>query len=371
MITGSALWPAERRRVGEFAARLEDERSTVGADLEPLVALAATLRPARLAPAPQFRAELRARLLREAAARPPGAVPRQRTSPARHTHRLARAAAAATAVTVIGGAGLAAASTHSLPGDGLYPLKRSVESLELSLTRSDLDRGRELLEQADTRLTEAERMAASEQAREQATLARIDTALAEMRTAVDGGSLALTDAYGDTGDPEALLLLERFVSDQRERLADLMSMLDPRLRDEARALTERLDELEAQAGRLTGDVAALGGDAAPAGGHPLAGRLARPPGGVSDPSTVGDVRDVPAAGTAGGGGTDAVPDTRAALPGVTEPLGDGVTGEAKLPLPSPTGSGTSTSGSGATPAPLPTRLEVEVPCVPVPPASSC
>ena len=55
------------------------------------------------------------------------------------------------------GVGAAAASTRALPGDTLYGLKRQLEDGQLALARGDVGHGRELLEQADARLGEAER----------------------------------------------------------------------------------------------------------------------------------------------------------------------------------------------------------------------
>ena len=63
------------------------------------------------------------------------------------------------------------ASTRALPGDALYGLKRQIENVQLALARGDLESGRELLQQADARLGEAERLAAGEHGSDPASVA--------------------------------------------------------------------------------------------------------------------------------------------------------------------------------------------------------
>src|SRR5690606_7562069 len=65
--------------------------------------------------------------------------------------RQRRISIAAAALVVIGGtAGAAAAAESSLPGDALYPLKRGLESAQVSLNASDSGKGQDLLRQAST-----------------------------------------------------------------------------------------------------------------------------------------------------------------------------------------------------------------------------
>ena len=114
---------------------------------------------ARAAPtsaAAEFRASLRERLLTEAAARVPArrrTVDRERPSAG---PRLRQAVAAVAVASVVAGVGAAAASTRACPAT------RSTASSARSRTSSwpspsgDVGKGRELLEQADARLAEAE-----------------------------------------------------------------------------------------------------------------------------------------------------------------------------------------------------------------------
>ncbi len=78
------------------------------------------------------------------------------------------------------------------------------------------------------------------------------TALDEMDAAVVLGVDDLNRAYRETGDEEPLLVLERFVTDQRERLADLMQLLDPALRARAELIDERLGALDRAVSALLG-----------------------------------------------------------------------------------------------------------------------
>ena len=117
------------------------------------------------------------------------------------------------------GVGAAAASTQALPGDSLYGLKRQIENVQLDLARGDLAHGRELLQQADARLSEAEaprRLRARLGPRHPRPGDR--TALDDMDAAVVLGVGRAERRLRETGDDEPLLVLDRFVTEQRERL---------------------------------------------------------------------------------------------------------------------------------------------------------
>jgi hypothetical protein len=320
--------PADRRRADEFAALLEGTRTAEGHQLESLVDLAASLRRAPqldelTAPRADFRAALRERLLAEAAARPPRAIPAQRApsdpSAPPIRQRVRRLVATGVAVGLLAGTGTAAASTHSVPGDALYGIKRGLESVELSLARSDLSRGRELLEQADSRLSEAESLAASAGSRSATTTQRLATALAEMDAATRSGAEALNSSYADTGDSEALTTLDRFVVKQRPRLADLNDLVDPALRPRLLDLADLLASLQTTLDALLTSASS----AAPAG----------------RPSGVSDTAVQPSGGT---GGADS---GRPA--GGADQLGGAVTGGAAT-VGAVTGNGGAVAGAGGT-----------------------
>ena len=260
------LLPHRRAEAERFAALVEGRRVNGGLadhpDLAGLARLATALAPAEHRPDPAFRTALRERLVAEAASRPAPAEPASSdpagTSPAEApTAPRWRSAVATVAVAaVVSGAGAAAASQRALPGDSLYGLKRQIESVELALAHGDLNRGRELLEQAEARLGEAERLAASSEISEPGTRADLVETLDDMRAATEGGSLALTDAYRETGDAEPLRILHDFADEQQDRLRDLMALLDPGLRDMVRPMLADLVALERSATVLLGTSAA-------------------------------------------------------------------------------------------------------------------
>lgn len=404
-----------RREAEEFAAMLESRRVPAGHELADLVALTRALAPAEHAPRPEFRAALRERLVTEAADRVPATVPPpRRTEPAGPTgrRRLRTAVASVTLAAVVTGAGAAAASTRALPGDVLYGLKRQIEDVQLALAGSDLGRGRELLEQAETRLSEAERLAASSGASEPGTQRGLSTALAEMDRATAAGASALTESYRETGDEEPMLLLDRFVVDQQERLQDLMVLLDPSLRARVRATLDELERLESMASALVAstttttrslvltaresgdgwavsrvaDQIVAAGDSGGADATELAGTggLTSTAGGTGSTTTSGgglldDLADSVTSGSTSGGGTsgDSGDLTGGLVGGSTTSAPDLGTGTSPLPTlspeplptasPLPTLEPTLDPSTVTSPLPLPSTSA----CVPLPPLTTC
>jgi Domain of unknown function (DUF5667) len=410
--------PAHRRQADDLQSLLDGRRASSRAaaeDLAPLVALATALAPVEHRPAPDFRVALRDRLVAAAADRAPapaGPAPRRRR-PA--PSRLRQAVAAVAVASVVGGVGAAAASTRALPGDPLYGLKRQVEAVQLSLARGDLSQGRELLEQADARLSEAERMAAGEHGAEPATQARIGQSLEDMDAAVTRGTAELQQAYRATGDPEALLLLDRFVTDQRERLDDLLALLSPDLREQARALSDELGRIAARAEAVLGAASArealiADGDgwavsrqvdaAARAAGTATGGGPAA--GGAAAGGAVNDVLDAAggvtgdgaggsgSAGGGGGGGGSTIGGVVGGVGGVVGGVTPGATSSSgglgtvlpsalptisAAPLPTSSPLVTDPVGTVTSAVPLPSTSLVPLPsvsaCVPIPPLTAC
>ena len=128
--------PAERRRAREFAELLDGSRPATGHELESLVALTATLLPEQfipgITPRAEFRASLRESLVAQATDRQPATeVARAADRPAARQHRVRTIVVTGVLASLVGGVGAAAASTHALPGDALYGLKRGLESVQL------------------------------------------------------------------------------------------------------------------------------------------------------------------------------------------------------------------------------------------------
>jgi hypothetical protein len=276
-VLSASVSPIERRRAREFALLLEDPRPAEGHELESLVALASSLRPADIAPRTEFRTALRELLVAEAAARPVSAAAPRSAGPQNRRHRVRTVVATGVLVSLVGGVGAAAASTHALPGDPLYGLKRGLEAAQLRFDHTDLSRGRDLLGQATSRLSEAETLAASDSARSPDTTARIARAIADLDSATRAGASALEASYAVTGDIEPLLELDRFVVDQRERLADLSSLLGPGLRALLSPLSELLLTMQPHLDSLIADGSATPGAAAGSAGARQGGRAAGKP----------------------------------------------------------------------------------------------
>ena len=420
--------PARRREAEDLQALLDGQRAgspATAADLADLVTLARSLTPRSHRPEPGFRADLRARLVAEAAAREPATdrpvpgapvspvspvlsappvrpVPRQRAT-ARTRYR--QAVAAVTLTAVVAGAGAAAASTRALPGDPLYGLKRSIEQVELTLARGDVGHGRELLEQADARLGEAEALAAGSDSSSPQTRARISQALADMSVAVSAGAGDLVGAYRDTGDEEPMLVLDRAVAEQQERLDDLMQLLDPAQRAQVQDLLHQLAVLGEQTSAVLGPQArALGvpelagsqasGAASGPGAATAAGAVdkaaaaaagATGTGGSAVGGVLGAVGSATGGGTSSGGSTSS--GSGGVVGGVVGRLTGGTTSSTSTlsPLPVPTATAsvsvplTSSSplatdpvGTVTSAVPLPTSsARPTVSCVPVPPLTTC
>lgn len=149
----------------QFATLVQGGRVRSRHELQPLVNLVAHVHPAPVEPLPQFRTYLRERLVYAANNAAVAELASSRSdfavdagdAPSRPWREFVPTAAA---ISLMTGTGAAAASTRAMPGDNLYALKRSVESIQISFASSEQERGGELLERAKHRLKEAERLAA-------------------------------------------------------------------------------------------------------------------------------------------------------------------------------------------------------------------
>jgi hypothetical protein len=178
----------------------------------------------------EFRRELRAQLMREAAVI---LVPKRRDTAWTAWLRPAFVAGLAALVLVVG-AGSAAAG--SVPGDVTFGLKRAIEEVRVALTFDDVERVRVLAEIADQRLAELERVANRD---DKAPTASAEYALAvtRFRAAVD--SLQKASPEEDKSD------LAQLVADAaREKHEMVLEQLKARLSQKAKDSVDRAIEEE-------------------------------------------------------------------------------------------------------------------------------
>lgn len=196
----------------------------------------------------EFVADLRTRLMVAAdtvfapapAATRPAKVVELAPAARRHNRRLAIATAA---FVVVGGtAGAAAAAESSLPGDPLYPLKRSIESARVSFSSSDTAKGHDLISQSNTRLKEVDGLMGDSN-----STSRISHTLASFRRSASSGADLLFVAYQRNGDPEDLAALRGTFEQQTELLKSLAAQAPSTTQPDFSAARSLLADLDQQA----------------------------------------------------------------------------------------------------------------------------
>lgn len=231
-----------KKRADEFAAAVEGQAAegTHVPDLAELMKVVTGLREMEQPqPRPDFTADLRARLMTEAE----GVLVEDATLrlPPRRPARERRLAVAASTVVLVGGsAGLAAAAQNALPGDALYPIKRGLESAEARLAGSQADQGKELLEQARSRLTELSGLVAGD-----GDLTRVPATVdAFSQQAVQGSDL-LIRSFDENADPALIEDVRSFTAASLTELRTLAGAAPAEAQDEladAAALVIRIDD---------------------------------------------------------------------------------------------------------------------------------
>lgn len=308
----------ERQEAEQFAAlldahaaRREGAQAGSASGVGALVALAERVGTAGRelpAPEPGFRDALRARLVAEApslvtqsagaAAAPARArtrVPAQRASRGRSGARhsadsragvftgfsaawrrrlLAMGVGVAVATGSVGG--IAIASAGAMPGDPLYNAKKIFESLQLSLSGSPTDQGREYLHLADIRLGEIDTLLGKPDVdlSGSPTQAYLNQVLGELRTMIsDGGTLLVGQVTAD-GDQTALHALADFLLTERQRVADLSWRLPPSLQSQPPQIVALMDRLSRQLQRAAAaqQQDQQGGQTGPQGGSGASGQ---------------------------------------------------------------------------------------------------
>ena len=195
-----------RERAEEFAALVDGtavRRPVANPGIERLVGMAHLLRTQGddplAAPRDVFAAELRERLMTEAATvlTPQNAA---LALPTRTRSRRERAlvTVASAAVLVGGTARMATAAQSALPGEALYPIKRGIEKVDAGLSLDSAGRGRDVLRQASGRLDEAQGLIDGDSA---TGAAQLSPTLEDFSTQARTGADLLMAAYQDNQDP--------------------------------------------------------------------------------------------------------------------------------------------------------------------------
>ena len=238
-----------RRRADEFEAVLSRDPTTASSGTEAqryadLLEVVADLRAVPPATArPEFVASLRERLMAEAdtalVRRPP--APSRLAMPASSRTRQRRIGALLGGVALVGSAAtMAVAAQTALPGESLYGVKRGIESAQVRLAPDDADRGRTLLAQAGTRLTELEELAAGDAGRDELVPETLDTFTRQSSDGV-GSLLASYEATGSEGDAQ---VARDFTATSMDRLERLQGELPESARDDLLAAGRTLADLD-------------------------------------------------------------------------------------------------------------------------------
>lgn len=212
-------------------------------ELVEAVELAGRLRTVgAVAPRPEFSAELRHRLLEQAAARaattptmvrslpdspddPPGGEDVDASvTDIRHRHgrRIRLVACTAALVLLGGGIGSAAAAQQAMPGDTLYGMKRSIENVSTNVGIGDDSRGRRDLEHAMTRLSEVDKLAGSG-----GDVTTINGTLDVFSVQARKGVSRLVASYQQDGDESSITAITAFITNARQALGELAPKLPP------------------------------------------------------------------------------------------------------------------------------------------------
>lgn len=217
-----------------WSARASQKRVPRDEQVAELVRFAEILCEAAVAePTPEFRLSLRSTLMAEARTVlvPAEAKPRSLATavPAPRPVRRRIAGLTAAALASAGVVGLVSSSASAVPGEMLYPVKRSVESVQLALHQGDESRGSFQLAQASERLAEARELSNHPTARTDTLIA---STLDDFSSQAEIGSNSLFDEFDTNGKTKSIQKVNDFVAAAATELAT-MSTLVPEIAEES------------------------------------------------------------------------------------------------------------------------------------------
>ena len=247
-----------RRSAEEFAAAVDgaaEIRAPHSPELTSLLQLVTTMRDQQpVAPRPEFASDLRSRLMLEAetALKPETA---NLVLPTRQRgRRERRLVAAASAFVLIGGTTtMAAAAQGSLPGDALYPVKRGIERAEAGLSTSNAGKGKDLLHQANDRLTEVRGLVEADTVQGEP---RVPATLAAFSDSANHGSRLMFESFRESGDPQSIVDVRSFTTHGITQLEALADTVPADAQDELAAAAILLHDIDREAASLCGTCAA-------------------------------------------------------------------------------------------------------------------
>jgi hypothetical protein len=206
--------------------------------------------PAPGAPRAEFVAELRERLLAEAATLPV-ADRSAGPSPAERTGRrsgpvvvvvgrgLPRALAGAAASVLVVGSVVGVASRSAVPGSALYHVKGWLDSVAVQMAGSDLDRGLTHLSQAEEHIADTRELVDRRVDDGEPYVESLQNAV----LAVRAGQRDLGRAFDETDNPQALIAIRDFAAQARPQV----EALRPEVPAEALPVLGELESLLAEA----------------------------------------------------------------------------------------------------------------------------
>ncbi len=236
-----------RRRAEEFNSLIEHSSGNDLTDAryaEFLEIVSALRTSPQVRPRPAFVSTLREQLMLAAETELVPSPEARLALPARRP-RDRRIAAAVGGFAIVGATtSMAMAAQTALPGDVLYPLKRTIENVETGINVNEGDKGTTMLANASGRLDEV--TALSREGSLEDTTAIAETLNTFTEQATVASDLLLSD-YASTGDESSISELRDFTALSMETLAALEQLVPADARDELLHAARVLTQIDAEA----------------------------------------------------------------------------------------------------------------------------